>query len=416
MLPIDLELTGHLPVMIRNGDEVAVTGIGVISPLGRGLDRFERGLQECHSCLEPLRTVETGINPPPVVAEIRETLEVENRYGFRLSRTDQLAIMASTDAMAQANLEPGDAGLGGVIVATTVGGLSNIEPQIATEPRSYYRRKGLSHAMSYQHGHVADAVGAYLALRGPRLGVSVACAAGAMAVAIGARMVKEGSQPFMLAGGSEALCAFTLSGFNALQALDPSPCRPFDLNRNGLNLGEGSAMLVLESLRRARQRGAKIFAVLRGWGMTNDAFHPTAPHEQGLGLAQSMTLAMKMAGIGPDQIGCVNAHGTGTFLNDAAETLAYEAVFRSRHDPIPVSSTKSYIGHCLAAAGALESVITILSLRSGVLFPTLRLSNPIPSSIVDWVTREPRRQFSPFAMSASAGFGGSNTTLIFGPD
>jgi 3-oxoacyl-[acyl-carrier-protein] synthase II len=412
----DLEPTGHVLVMSRDTDEVAVTGIGVVSPLGRGLDCFESGLQQGYSCLEILSTFETDIDPPPVVAQIRETLEVEGRHGFHLSRTDQLAIMASRDAIAQANPEPRDANLGGVIVATTVGGLSNVEPQIATDPRLYYRRKGLSSVISYQHGHVADAVGAYLELQGPRLGISVACAAGAMSIAIAARMVLDGSAPFMLAGGSEALCPFTLSGFNALQALDPRPCRPFDLNRNGLNLGEGAAMLVLESLRRARKRGAKVFAILRGWGMTNDAFHPTAPHEEGLGLAQSMILAMKMAGVGPEQIGYVNAHGTGTYLNDVAETKAYEAVFRDRRDPIPVSSTKSYIGHCLAAAGALESVITILSLRSGVLFPTLRLSDPIPSSVIDWVIREPRQQSSPLAMSASAGFGGSNTTLVFGPE
>jgi 3-oxoacyl-[acyl-carrier-protein] synthase II len=380
------------------------------------LDRFENGLYGCRNCLETLDIFETDISPPPVVAQIREPLEIENRYGFRLSRTDKLAIIASIEAIAQANPERHEVNLGGVVVATTVGGLPDVEPQIATDPRAYYRRKGVSSIISYQHGHVADAVSAYLELQGPRMGISVARAAGAMSIAIAARMVLDGSAPFMLAGGSEALCPFTLSGFNALQALDPQPCRPFDLKRNGLNLGEGAAMLVLERPQRARERGAKILAVLRGWGMTNDAFHPTAPHEEGLGLAQSMILAMKMAGVGPDQIGCVNAHGTGTYLNDVAETKAYEAVFRGRRDPIPVSSTKSYIGHCLAAAGALESVITILSLRSGVLFPTLRLSDPIPSSVIDWVIREPRQQSSPLAMSASAGFGGSNATLVFGPE
>lgn len=412
----DLEPMSQVRVMSRDTDAVAITGIGVVSPFGVGTDRFEKGLQGCHNCLETLDIFESDLSPPPVVAQIREPLEIENRNGFRLSRTDKLAIIASMEAIAQANPERHDANLGGVIVATTVGGLPEVEPQIATDPRAYYRKKGVSSIVSYQHGHVADAVSAYLELQGPRLGISVACAAGAMSIAIAARMVLDGSAPFMLAGGSEALCQFTLSGFNALQALDPQPCRPFDLNRNGLNLGEGAAMLVLERPQRARERGAKIIAVLRGWGMTNDAFHPTAPHEEGFGLAESMILAMKMAGIGPDHIGYVNAHGTGTYLNDQAETKAYEAVFRSRRNPIPVSSTKSYIGHCLAAAGALESVITILSLRSGVLFPTLRLSDPISSSIVDWVMLEPRRQSLPLAMSASAGFGGSNTALVFGPE
>jgi 3-oxoacyl-[acyl-carrier-protein] synthase II len=354
------------------------------------------------------------MDPVPMVAEIHDPLKVENRSGFRLSRTDQMAILAACDALAQANPDRTVVPRGGVCVSTTVGGLPIVEPQLAADPRRYFRQHGFSALTSYQHGHVADAVACYLGLRGPRLGVSVACASGSMAIAIAARMVLDETVPFMLAGGSEALCAFTVSGFRSLQALDSEPCRPFDLNRNGLNLGEGAAMLVLEPYRCARDRGARIFAVLRGWGMTNDAFHPTAPHEEGRGLAESMLLAMRMGGVGPDQIGYVNAHGTGTPLNDAAETKAYETVFRNRPRPIPVSSTKSYIGHNLAAAGAVEAVITLLGLRSGVLFPTLRLRDPIPSPTIDWVMDVPRHQDQSLAMSASAGFGGSNTSLLFG--
>ncbi len=218
----------------------------------------------------------------------------------------------------------------------------------------------------------------------------------------------------IFAGGSDALCPFTLSGFNSLQALDPSPCRPFDQNRKGLNLGEGSAVLVLETLDRATARNANVLAILRGWAMTNDAFHPTAPHEQGNGLADCMRLGMEMAEAGPDEIGYVNAHGTGTPLNDIAEAHAYETAFRERSRPIPVSSTKSYFGHCLGAAGALEAVITISAVRCGALFPTLRLTDPIESPGVEWLRGEVRRQLLPLAMSVSAGFGGSNAALIFG--
>jgi len=181
-------------------------------------------------------------------------------------------------------------------------------------------------------------------------------------------------------------------------------------------LGEGAAILVLETLERARARQARIWAVLRGWGMTNDAFHLTAPDEQGRGLAESMTLAMKMAGVGPDEICYVNAHGTGTSLNDEAEVKAYESAFQDRRHPIPVSSSKSYFGHCLGAAGTLESVVTILSARLGILFPTLRLNDPIESPVVDWLVGEPRRQRVPLGMTVSAGFGGSNASLIFGLD
>jgi 3-oxoacyl-(acyl-carrier-protein) synthase len=235
-----------------------------------------------------------------------------------------------------------------------------------------------------------------------------------MAIAIAARMILSGSASVVLAGGGEALCWFTLSGFNSLQALDPGLCRPFDRQRNGLNVGEGAAMLVLEDFQHARKRNAEILAVLRGWGMSNDAYHLTAPDENGRGLAESMHRALKMAGVKPDQIGYVNAHGTGTYLNDVAEAKAYETVFESCARTIPVSSSKSYFGHCLAAAGALEAAVSILSLRQGILFPTLRLKNPIESTMIDWILDGIRHTPVSLAVSASAGFGGSNTSLIFG--
>jgi 3-oxoacyl-[acyl-carrier-protein] synthase II len=235
-----------------------------------------------------------------------------------------------------------------------------------------------------------------------------------MAIALAANLLLDGAAPMMLAGGSDALCPFTLSGFNSLQALDPEPCRPFDQNRKGLNLGEGAAVLVLETLDRAVARHAQVLAVLRGWALTNDAFHSTAPHAQGNGLADCMRLAMEMAGVGREEIGYVNAHGTGTPLNDIAESNAYEAVFGGRSQPVPVSSTKSYFGHCLGAAGALEAAITIAAVRCGALLPTLRLTDPIESASVNWLRGAVLRQKLPLAMSVSAGFGGSNAALIFG--
>jgi 3-oxoacyl-[acyl-carrier-protein] synthase II len=237
-----------------------------------------------------------------------------------------------------------------------------------------------------------------------------------MAIALAANMLLDGVVPMILAGGSDALCPFTLSGFNSLQALDPNPCRPFDQNRKGLNLGEGAAVFVLETLARAAARNANVLAVLRGWAMTNDAFHPTAPQEQGNGLATCIQSSMEMAGVSCDEIGYVNAHGTGTPLNDIAEVKAYETAFRGRSRPIPVSSTKSYFGHCLGAAGALEAAITITAVCCGALFPTLRLTDPIESPGVDWLRGDVRRQPLPLAMTVSAGFGGSNTALIFGSD
>ncbi len=398
--------------MDRSPGLVAITGIGVVSPFGRGLDALSSGLLECRSCLKPLSIFEAGLDSPPTVAEIKELPDVGDRPNFRLSRTDHLAVLAALDAAKGAG-DCDDFLESGAIVATTVGGLSDIDPSIVSNPAEYYRAGQFAHATSYSSSHAADAVGAWLGLRGPCWGVSVACASGAMAIALAAGMVIAGDVPIMLAGGSDALAAYTLSGFNSLQALDPDPCRPFDKYRKGLNLGEGAAVFVLETVAHARARKAPILAILRGWAMTNDAFHQTAPDEQGRGLANSIGSAIAMAGVEPDAVGYVNAHGTGTLLNDVAEVKAYEMAFHGRRYPIPVSSTKSYFGHCLGAAGTLEAAVTVVSMRNATLFPTLRLTDPIESPVVDWLRGEPRRQPTPVGMTVSAGFGGSNTSLVF---
>jgi 3-oxoacyl-(acyl-carrier-protein) synthase len=361
-------------------------------------------------CLVPTRDIYPAF--VGTVAQVEGfTLEAGARSLY--SRTDRLAEAAAQDAVAGMDRTKAAFRESGIVMASTVGGLSEIDPSIAAGPAAWYQRNGLERASSYPVARVADSVGEDLGILGPRCTISVACASGAMAIALAANMLLDGAAPMILAGGSDALCPFTLSGFNSLKALDAEPCRPFDQNRKGLNLGEGSAVLVMETLASAMARGAAVLAVLRGWAMTNDASHPTAPQKDGVGLAECIRLAMEMASVGADDIGYVNAHGTGTPLNDIAETHAYEAAFRERRSPIPVSSTKSYFGHCLGAAGALEAAITIMAIRCGALLPTLRLANPIASAGIDWLRGEVRRQPLPMAMSVSAGFGGSNAALIF---
>ena len=391
---------------------IVVTGVGVVSPYGIGLDCLQAGMLSGKCCLAPTNDLYPGFEG--TTAQVLRLPIPAEGPNSRYSRTDRLAAVAARDAVANFDGENVAFRESGVVMASTVAGLTEIDAGIAPDPAAWYRRGGLARAASYPVAHVADAVGEHLGIRGPRCAVSVACASGAMAIALAANMLLDGIAPMILAGGSDALCPFTLSGFNSLQALDPSPCRPFDQNRKGLNLGEGSAVLVLETLAGAAARKAKVLAVLRGWAMTNDAFHPTAPQQQGNGLAECMRLSMEMAEAGCDEIGYVNAHGTGTPLNDIAEANAYETAFRGRSRPIPVSSTKSYFGHCLGAAGALEAAITITAVRCGALFPTLRLTDPIESPAVDWLRGEVQRQPLPLAMSVSAGFGGSNTALIFG--
>lgn len=397
--------------MDKDSGRVAITGIGVISPFGIGFDAMSSGLLECRSCLQRLTIFDSGLESAPTVGEIKELPGLTDHRGFRLSRTDRLAVIAALDA-AKAAGESSDFHEAGALIATTVAGFADINPSITSDPAHYYHAGGFATVTSYPAYHPADAVGAWLGLHGPCWGVTVACASGAVAIALAAASVLAGEVPMMLAGGSDALAAYTLSGFNSLQALDSDPCRPFDKNRGGLNLGEGAAVFVIETIEHAKARNAEILAVLRGWAMTNDAFHQTAPDEQGRGLAHCITLAMDMAGVAPDDVGYVNSHGTGTPLNDVAEVKAYESAFRGRKSPIPVSSTKSYIGHCLGAAGALEAAVTIAGMRCGALFPTLRLAEPIESPAVDWIRGKPRRQTLSTAMTVSAGFGGSNASLI----
>jgi 3-oxoacyl-[acyl-carrier-protein] synthase II len=410
---VDFLALGRLPLLTDIRKTIVVTGVGVVSPYGIGMGCLQAGMLSGKCCLAPTKDVYPGFEG--TTAQVHGLPPLAEGFSSRYSRTDHLAVVAAQDAISNSGCESSILRESGVLMANTVGGLTEIDTGIAKDPAAWFRRPGgLLRGASFPVAHVADAVGEYFGIRGPRCAISVACASGAMAIALAANMLLDGAAPIILAGGSDPLCPFTLSGFNSLRALDPNPCSPFDQNRNGLNLGEGSAVLVLETLAGATARNATVLAVLRGWAMTNDAFHTTAPHKEGSGLADCIQLSMEMAEVSGDDIGYVNAHGTGTPLNDIAEANAYEIAFRGRNQPIPVSSTKSYFGHCLGAAGALEAAVTIMAVRSGALLPTLRLTSPIESPGVDWLRGEVKRQPLPLAMSASSGFGGSNTVLIFG--
>ncbi|MGD0902065.1 MAG: beta-ketoacyl-[acyl-carrier-protein] synthase family protein [Terracidiphilus sp.] len=389
---------------------IVVTGIGAVSPYGPNLSSLQAGMLAGQCALHPA----TELYPSFQGTVAAVSAWPSHAEGHRYSRTDRLAMAAARDAVAGLDGSGSALRESGIVMASTVAGLSEIDAEISRGPAAWYRQGGLSRAASYPVSRVAASVGEHLGIEGPACAVSVACASGAMAIALGANLLLDQAAPMVLAGGSDALCPFTLSGFNSLQALDTEPCRPFDQNRKGLNIGEGAAVLVLETLANAARRGARILAVLRGWAMTNDAFHPTAPHKDGAGLASCIQRALEMAECGVEEVGYVNAHGTGTPLNDVAEANAYQSAFRGRSRPIPVSSTKSYFGHCLGAAGALEAAITITAMQNSALFPTLRLTDPIESADIDWLRGELRRQPLPVAMSVSAGFGGSNAALVFG--
>jgi 3-oxoacyl-[acyl-carrier-protein] synthase II len=271
---------------------------------------------------------------------------------------------------------------------------------------------------------ISDSAAGMLAIRfgarGPNMALATACASGNNAIGEALEMIRRGSADVMIAGASEgALVSLAMAGMNVMGALstrndDPlTASRPFDKNRDGFLMGEGAGILVLESLEHAQARGASILAEISGYGTTDDAYHISAPAENGAGAAMSMRLALEDAGLQVTDIDYINAHGTSTPLNDKSETAAIKTVFGGQAYKIPVSSTKSMTGHLLGASGAVEAVFSILAMREGVIPPTINYQTPDPECDLDYVPNQPRKAVIRHAMSNSFGFGGHNATLVF---
>jgi 3-oxoacyl-[acyl-carrier-protein] synthase II len=249
---------------------------------------------------------------------------------------------------------------------------------------------------------------------GPRLSLSTACSSSANALGVALDWIRLGRADVVVAGGTESLCRMTFAGFNALHALSLEPCRPFDRARSGLSLGEGAAMLVVESAEHAARRGARAHAEILSYGNSADAFHLTAPHPDGTGAVLAMRRALARAGLAPEQVDYINAHGTGTPLNDASEAAALKAVFGERVRSIPVTSTKSLIGHLLGSAGAVEAVCTVLGLARREVHPMPDAGEPDPALGLDLVLGVPRPlSRAGCAISTSLAFGGANAVLVF---
>ena len=299
----------------------------------------------------------------------------------------------------------------GVVLAATTGGMYNAEEG--------FRRSLLGLAPARRTAMLAMPVSAsgdllanLFGCHGPRLTVSTACSSGANALGIAADWIRSRRAAAVLCGGTDSLCRMTFSGSSALQALDTVPCRPFDRRRHGLSLGEGAALFVFEDREHARARGATILAEFLGYGISADAYHITQPRPDGAGALLAMQRALQEAGVAPEQVDYVNAHGTATPLNDVLETQAIKALCGPRAYRIPVSSTKSMIGHCLAAAGAIEALACVLALRGGFVPATATLEEPDPECDLDYVARVSRPHAVRTVLSNSYGFGGNNTAIV----
>lgn len=393
------------------GSRVVVSGLGVMSPYGAGAKTFWSGLAAGACAIKPVTLIETEGFRSRVAAEIPPETVASLPASRRRSRADRLALAAATEALADAGLHGQERAAAALAVGAVGGGMFEGEEWYWEETRSGRpspKIRALRSILPYSH---AETLSWRLGLSGPKETLIMACASGAASIALGADMIRDGTVSAALVGGVDAFTRICFMGFNALKLLDPEPCRPFDRDRRGMSIGEAAAFLVLEDADRCRQRGARVYAELAGAGMTTDAYHVTAPHPEGEGMIEAMGLALEAARMAPGEIGYVNAHGTGTPQNDRIEALALSRVFGD--GAALVSSTKSLIGHTMAASGSVEAVATVLALVHGLVPPTANLRNVDPEVPFDCVPMTARPAELGAALSNSFGFGGQNVSLIF---
>ncbi|MHB8143133.1 MAG: beta-ketoacyl-ACP synthase II [Thermoleophilia bacterium] len=407
-----------------NQRRVVITGMGIISPLGIGIDEYWQSLSTGRSGVGPITQFDASGYKVRIAAEVKDfepTDYVDRKSARRMDRFAQLSVAAAGRAAENAGLDvAADAENIGVLVASGIGGVKTFEKETAV-----LLEKGPDRISPFfipmEIANMASAqVSIHLGARGPVSTVCTACSAAANAIGDAFEIVKRGAADVMLTGGSEAsispvgIAAFAQMG--ALSARNDEPeraSRPFDSGRDGFVMGEGSAILVLEERERALARGARILAEVVGYGMTADAFHMSLPEPSGENQARAMLAALQEAGLKPADIDYINAHGTSTPPGDRIETLSIKLALGDHAGKVAVSSTKSMMGHCLGASGALEAAACVLAIDNGVIPPTINLDNPDPECDLDYVPNHARSQQIEVAASNSFGFGGHNVTLIF---
>lgn len=393
---------------------VAVTGIGITCSIGRNSHEVWESLEQMKDGIGPMSRFPGEAFLTDLAAEIPEDVievsGVDRRELKRFSRSDRLALLAVGEALEQARSSGEPLSLDEAVVSTgtSTGGLLEGENYFFRRRKEGHRRASVSKVLQQPTSGPSDAVARVFGCGGGVISNATACASGGAAIGLATDLIRSGHADVAIAGGTDALCRLTYSGFNVLQAVDSDRCRPFDSARKGITLGEGAAYLVLERWDDAVGRGGVILAEIVGYGASCDAHHHTAPIEDGSGAAAAMRYAIEEGG-NSLPIDYVNAHGTGTPLNDPAEGLAIRSVVGSS---VPVSSSKSYFGHTLGAAGGLEAVVTILALMNQSAPPTLRLDNPYQDCDLDLVRNAPRAIKIERALSNTFGFGGSNVSLL----
>jgi nodulation protein E len=397
---------------------VAITGMGAVASVGSDVASVWQAVKNGQSGIGPIRTIPTDRLTASTAAEILDfnaSAHFDARRLPMLDRTSQLALVASREAVRQAFPEGlKAAGISATRAGAILGAGLGLESFDSAYQTLYGEGSNRLHPFTVPRimpNAPASHVSIEFGIRGPCFAVASACASSTHAIGLSFQMIQSGMLDAVVTGGSDAsLCVGFIKAWDALRVLSPDACRPFSKDRSGLVIGEGAATLVLEEWQHAQDRGATIHAELIGFGMSADACDITAPDQDGA--ARAMRAAIDDAGIDPEAIGYVNAHGTGTRLNDRTETSALRQIFGARLPHLPVSSTKSMLGHCMNAAGALEAVVTVMALREGILPPTMGFREPDPECEIDCVPNVSRRAPIEVAMTNSFAFGGLNAALV----
>ncbi|WP_010246145.1 beta-ketoacyl-ACP synthase II [Acetivibrio cellulolyticus] len=401
---------------------VVITGVGVVSSLGIGADRFWQSIKSGKCGISVVERIDVSDLPTKVGSEIKDFSPsdfIDKKEVKRMDKFSQYAIAAAQLAVENSKLDINKVNNErmGVIIGSGIGGIETLENQYSVLLEKGPGRVSPFFVPMMIPNMASGNVGIKFGAKGFTECVVTACASSTNSIGDAFKVIQRGDADVMISGGTEApITRLTYAGFCASKTMstDEDPltcCKPFDLNRNGFIMGEGAGILILEEYHHAVNRGADIIAEIVGYGCTNDAYHITAPAEGGEGGARCMRLAIEDAGIKPSDIGYINAHGTSTQLNDKNETAAIKSVFGEHAYKLAVSSTKSMTGHLLGGAGAIEAIITALSLKEGFLPPTINYKTPDPQCDLDYVPNIGRKADITYALSNSFGFGGHNATL-----
>lgn len=403
---------------------VVITGLGVLSPVGIGIDENWRNITAGRGGIARITHFDPSGFPSQIAGEVNDfeaTRYVTEKEARRMDRFIQLGMAAAIEAIKDSGIEVTDANAEriGVYIGAGIGGLTTIEETTKLYARKGPRRISPFYVPSSIINMISGNLSVMYGMKGPNLAIVTACSSATHSIGDAGRLIEYGDADVMISGGAEAAISPTsMAGFGNAKALstrNDSPAtasRPWDAERDGFVLGEGAGIVVLEELEHARKRGARIYAELVGFGLSGDAYHMTSPPESGEGAARCIRNALRNAGLNTEQVQYINAHGTSTPLGDRAETLAIKTVFGDHARKLAVSSTKSMSGHLLGAAGGIETVYTALALQHQIVPPTINFTTPDPACDLDYVPNQAREQKFDVAISNSFGFGGTNGTLV----